>query len=51
MVVAGIGPALRTRFRIAGVEELVQIVVGALECSGFFEAPMSPLLHGPAPVR
>jgi len=51
VVVPGIGPALGTRLGIARIEDGVEIVVVALECSGFFEAPMSPLLHGSTPVR
>ena len=50
MVVARIGPTLGARFGIASIEDRVKIVVGALECSGFFEAPMSPLFHGLTPV-
>ena len=33
------------------LEDRVDVVCGALECSGFFEAPMSPLLHGQTPVQ
>jgi len=37
---------------IALVEDRVDVeVIRVFECSGFFEAPMSPLLHGPTPVR
>ncbi len=47
---AGIGSTLRTGFGILRIKDCVKIVVGALECSGFFEAPMSPLFHGLTPV-
>ena len=47
---AGIGTTLRTGLGILGIKDRIEIVVGALECSGFFEAPMSPLFHGLAPV-
>lgn len=47
---AGIGSTFGTRLGILRIEDGVEIVVGALECSGFFEAPMSPLFHGLAPV-
>ena len=50
VVVAGIGSTLRTGLGILRIEDGIKIVVGALECSGFFEAPMSPLFHGLAPV-
>jgi hypothetical protein len=37
-------------FRVTLVEDRVDVeIVRMLECSGFFEAPMSPLLHGPTP--
>ena len=50
VVVAGIGATLRTGLSILRIEDGIEIVIGALECSGFFEAPMSPLFHGLAPV-
>ena len=47
---AGIGPTLGTGLGVLRIEDRVEVVVGALECSGFFEAPMSPLFHGLTPV-
>jgi alpha-glucosidase len=46
----GLGTAFGARLGITTVEDGVEIeVVGVLECSGLFEAPMSPLFHGPTP--
>jgi len=50
MVVTWNSVALGARFRVPSFKSLFKVVVGALECSGFFEAPMSPLLHGSTPV-
>jgi alpha-glucosidase len=50
VVVAGLGVALRAGFRVSGVEDRVDVTfIASLECSGFFEAPMTPLLHGQTP--
>lgn len=42
--------AFRARLRIPLVEDRIEVVVVTLECSGFFEAPMSPFFHGQTPV-
>jgi hypothetical protein len=50
VVVAGLGIALGTWLGISRIEERVDVAfIASLECSGFFEAPMTPLLHGQTP--
>jgi len=50
MVVPRERATFRARFGVTLVEDRVDVeIVRVLECSGFFEAPMSPLLHGPTP--
>ena len=52
VVVARHRAAFGARLGVALVEDRVDVeIVRVLECSGFFEAPMSPLLHGPTPSR
>src|SRR5690606_26016784 len=46
-------PALDARLVVVGsLEQLVEVGgSGSLQCSGFFEAPMPPLLHGQHSVQ
>ena len=47
MVATRFGTALGARLGVTTVEYRVEIeVVGVLECSGLFEAPMPPLFTG-----
>jgi hypothetical protein len=50
MVVTRLGAALGAGLSISSIEDGVEVVVVvALECSGFFEAPMTPLLQEETP--
>src|SRR5690348_10967733 len=50
MVGTGDGAALGTGLGVLGPEQIVQVVVRALEGARFFEAAMTTLLHGPTPT-
>ena len=50
VVVAGLCRAFGAGLRVTTIEDRIEVeVVRVLECSGLFEAPMPPLLHGPTP--
>ena len=50
VIVTGQRLAFGAGLRVPLVQDRVDVeIVRVLECSGFFEAPMSPLFHGPTP--